>query len=59
VTVPFCYGAIEMLDEMQCATTKMNALKQQKRLRNISPDVFNDHLSHRVTAGIGDAEHKY
>ena len=50
MTLPFCFSP-EVLDQMQCATMKSNALKQQIRLRKVSPEVFTDHLSHRVTTG--------
>ena len=50
MTLPFCYSP-EVLDQIQCAAMKSNALKQQMRLKKVSPEVFSDHLSHRVTTG--------
>ena len=50
MTLPFCFSS-EVLDQMQCSTMKSNALKQQMRLKRVSPEVFTDHLSHRVTTG--------
>ena len=55
VTLPFCLNSEVLLNEIQCEEMKKNALKQQQRLRDISSDVFTDHLAHPITAGMCDS----